>query len=1123
MSSNNRLSRRFKQSMGASCSVLALLLAAPAAMAQTEVPTIVPADPGTPATILDDVTDVTGVGMFYRSDGFVCSGTLFNRRTVIFAAHCVNDVNPAVWNDSLFGAWSFGSDAIPGFIDWINGGFASNPDMAVFNANQITFNLDSIARPEAQGFLEGDVAISVLDTPASEVPTWALLFSALPAPTTYTEEVGSGYHVVLNGYGGTGTATDGAIYGIDWRRRAAENFIGALASYNERNIFLYGAPFADLPQNLYRLDFDDPSRTNPYDFDLYGGPAAENEGTTAGGDSGGPLILDAANNTFTDRDLVLGVLSGGSRFFGPQPFSSYGTESYYQPLYLFWDWIAANNPVRFVSAMEGDGAWEDGSHWVTEVDPSFLTLNEDGELVNEYPDFLGAGTSGSDPSWGLICFAPGGVTDPDAECEALEDEPPAAAGAESVASDDNSIGLAVVEEDNAIGVAEVTPSVSRSDLIVEDAPYADESPIAQVDGEFSDTPRPAATLDNGLDGATDFVPDNIDPNVLLGINARYFDVNLSAAGTTTLSSTVEIDYLTISGGSAGLDITAAGDLTSLVEVIHQAGSVNVDGTLSTFGDYLLMSGELTGSGTINTPYLTNLLGLIGPGGLGTVGDLTINGSAILTSASGLAIEIGDGVSDQLIITGDASIGGSVLLSPEAGYLPRFGDDHAFLTANSVTGTFDSVNDLPGVLSPVLYYTGTTANVRIEAEDFSSQAAFSNHFQLQMANALDAGRSGSYDDLAGLFGYLDLLEGDDLTLALDTLAPYESVMFDRSIRSHSDVLANALRQHIGGFGSGSNSGDDILADAKQANGMAGMSDLGLLARANVKSGNATDGTDDTDTRRVFGSVGLIEASARTFVGSPDTNIDGDYSLIGLDVPVTESIRIGVAAGIANSDNSAGAALGSTRVSTESEQITAFASYASGRVSASFALGHTNHDSDASRTINLGGILVPAQTHTSANETMIDAAVRYDLYSGGHGVHVTPMASITASDVDFDATTSYATIGSLDIDARSGSNTIARLGAAFGRNFGANVSANLYLGAAKQYGDGAETYSAAFHSAPSVSFAAPSYVGLDTNWWEVAGSLAADMSFGGTLSISYERQLNRDFTENEITSLTYSLPF
>jgi len=90
---------------------------------------------------------------------------------------------------------------------------------------------------------------------------------------------------------------------------------------------------------------------------------------------------------------------------------------------------------------------------------------------------------------------------------------------------------------------------------------------------------PAATLLNGLPGATNFTPVNTDGNRLTSTPPRYFDVTLSANGTTTLNTTVEIDRLTIAGASAGLVISSTGSLTSNIDITQLIGTVQVDGDL----------------------------------------------------------------------------------------------------------------------------------------------------------------------------------------------------------------------------------------------------------------------------------------------------------------------------------------------------------------------------------------------------------------------------------------------------------------------------------------------------------------------------------------------------------------
>lgn len=209
----------------AGTAALALSMAAAPALA------VVPNENTTPEDIVDTDEAFRGVGMFFRADGFVCTGTLINPRTVLFAAHCVNDV-PAT---------DFNTDNIPAAFS--------------FNVN----------------------------------------------------------------------ALQGAVGGIDFRRRAAENMLGGFLSLDDRNAVLFGGSAGLLPQNLFQLDFDLQNRDVVFDINAHRDDALPNEGITAGRDSGGPLILDAANNTLSDEDLVIGVLSGGSRFFGPQPFGALGT------------------------------------------------------------------------------------------------------------------------------------------------------------------------------------------------------------------------------------------------------------------------------------------------------------------------------------------------------------------------------------------------------------------------------------------------------------------------------------------------------------------------------------------------------------------------------------------------------------------------------------------------------------------------------------------------------------------------------------------------------------------------------------------------------------------------------
>ena len=154
--------------------------------------------------------NVTGVGQIaarpnQATTGLgVCSGTLINPRTVIFAAHCVNTQAGNTYGFASGGtaiSVGFSADNRPGIRRWLglDGGARNTTDLStnIYNVEQVWYDSRSVAK----SFLEAGVAMATLDTHADGVPTWTMLFSPLSAET----------HGIINGYG--------AAFAISWRRK----------------------------------------------------------------------------------------------------------------------------------------------------------------------------------------------------------------------------------------------------------------------------------------------------------------------------------------------------------------------------------------------------------------------------------------------------------------------------------------------------------------------------------------------------------------------------------------------------------------------------------------------------------------------------------------------------------------------------------------------------------------------------------------------------------------------------------------------------------------------------------------------------------------------------------------
>lgn len=1087
----------------------------------TPEPDILIANPGTPTTARDPV-NITGISQMVidQGGGFVglCTATLINPRTVILAAHCVNGRASTAYGANSGGtAIGFGFETntranaagqTDELVRWLLGGaggagkYQTNTAQAFYNANWVTYNPFSL-EPDASSFLYGDVALASLDTPAANIPTWALLFSPLPAPGAITA-AGTGYNVGIVGYGNTGTGTSGAT-GSDFRRRSAENILGALTDLQTFEGFLFGGAPNGLTQNLYFLDFDDPRRglsgASPFDFNAFRDNARPNpngaslEGITSQGDSGGPLILQNFS-----RQVVLGVLSGGyTRFFSGQPANGYGTVSFYQPAYLYWDWIAANNPYHYVSATAGNGSWTDPNHWVTTIDPSYMILSN-GQLVNGIPTLTGEQKTGTSGDFGQICFQSGGTSDcldTRTGVEVLENRP---------------IGTSGDSADTA-SAAEIAAgaTATREGLI----------PGAQPEAQAAATPLPVATLANGLPGASNFVPNNVDPVRTAGTAPRYFDVTLTATGLTTLTgASVTIDRLTIGTAGAALQIDSGASLTSLINVNQLAGMVTVNGTLSSVGDYSLFGGGLMGSGRINTPFLTSVVGQIAPGTPTTIGTLTVGGNLVLSSGSNLFINVGaNGTSDVLAAvangssTGTANLGGTVSFSPVAGYQLKDGDRYTFLTATGgVTGTFSAAN-FSAILFPKLSYTANSAIMEVEAGLYRDVVA-ATAVQGAYAQLLDQSRGSA--GLAGVFGPLDMQNAATIRAVLESWAPrtetlrgsLATVAVDNMSRFHRDRLLRLDGSDMGGTLSMIGRPVQLAQlnmTAVGANSMAVRSDSDAVT---VQQGRLPDDTS------AFLAGGYLDGDSHPMASAVPPGgrdqFDGFYLAGGIEKALDEGSVIGFS--LSYTDVKDNTAIAGQDASGNLYQGTLYGKAAlGGGVELSTQLSAGAFDS---RTTRIADIVGTPFTLTGDDTSLVftgEVSLAKDFDLGA--VALGPRVAARASHIGFSDINENGGGPALRLERSSFNSFQGRAGFALSGKRGSSFQPRLSADYVHEFMDAPASFGATFVGGPGPN-AIFGLAGTDKDWFEVGGGITIttgniDLSIGADTTIGRKDVSNQSY--------------
>jgi subtilase-type serine protease len=1003
----------------------------------------------------------------------LCTGTLINPRTVIFAAHCVNSRPASAYgattgnspNSGAFGTYaglpiSFGFEATNRCLGvasngcasgtgpyeaWRDNGFTTQADKHIFNVNQVWYDMRSLLPASISGgvgFLMGDVAIATLDTPATGVPTWAMLFSPLDGPA----------NALQIGYGNRGNANSATI-AIDYRRRAAENIISLLGSLDDRNQWLFGSASA-AKGNLYMLSFSDPdpnynTSIGKYDFGVFGGPsrgdaAREREGTTAGGDSGGPLIVEDKY----DRQVIVGVLSGGSRFFAAQAGHNYGTHSFYQPLHAYWEAIVANNPYVYASANAGSRDWMNPLHWVQDMDPNYM-IDVGGLLVNSLPNTPEEGVTGSGAKFGYICFLD--------ECTELDQDAATSAG---------------------------------SYIVVPGGP-----------------------------GSTNFVPNNVDPNAALGIKARYFDVALVAPGTTTLRSSVTVDQMALAGPDAHLLINQAGTLNTVVDYTQYFGTTTVNGRINT-NDMTIFSGLLAGSGRINAGFLTVVGGAVAPGGIGGLGTLTVDANMILASGSNLLIDLSSTGSDRLVVGGHLDLGGWLILQPATGRTRDGGIRHnqsfTIATAGQVWGSFDNVVGNIGLLRPELTYGYDHVLVTMRAGSFvtvlSQPTVNATPTALAFGRALDQMRDTSYTQLDGLYSTIDLMDVASIAHTLDGLAP-KIATENRSLQSRqSKVMLNNITDRLATLGTAPTGTLSVNGSSAMLSAMAtGYAPSGLGLQGMVPTGHAVRSLPEGMT----GFVASGFTSGGSTIGENRAGMHGGqrswYVGMGLEMEVMPELTIGTAFGYATGF----AAPGGTDGRTES-QMTQAAFYGAYQLGggayvaglASAEMGRTTMQRYASTGVAAFDLF--GATDTQRFHLMAEAGVALD---AGRGLTVTPRAQMGWSSYQMGGFRETGGVTALQLDDLRLQRLEGRVGArvAGSANIaGWTLEPHVTADMVSTLSGANAGMSVRFANAGNHAFMLP-IAGGDRAWGEVRGGLKATsgrLSFGAGIESSIGRSDLRD---------------
>ncbi len=251
-------------------------------------------------------------------------------------------------------------------------------------------------------------------------------------------------------------------------------------------------------------------------------------------------------------------------------------------------------------------------------------------------------------------------------------------------------------------------------------------------------------------------------------------VHTGVTANVEITGTNSVTYADQISGAGGLQKTGTGTLIL-------SGTNNYTGTTAANAGDLIINGSVTSEVTSDNSGIVGGTGTIGslinnnwvaPGN--SIGTLNVTNGYTQSNAGTIAVEINDGGNvagtnnDLLAVTGAADLAGAVAVYAAPGTYTG-GTQYTFLTAGSITGTFDSISDDLAFFTAQLGYTSTSAYFTLIADSTDFEAIGQTVNQKAVGKYLDDNSQGATGAFQALIDDLQMMSNSQVRAALEQMS------------------------------------------------------------------------------------------------------------------------------------------------------------------------------------------------------------------------------------------------------------------------------------------------------------------------------------------------------------------